>query len=457
MSVCSCDGDGGLGGDSSVDSAVPMLPAKLALSGPAQEFEAPFGYDGPPVSFDVRNISDEEVIGLAVRLAGLHPQQFRFESKCPERLAMGQSCTVDVRFRPRLQHDISASLIVSSTNGGTVSADLTGRGIAHPRIAMWPSERRFGFVGVGAMSNEVEFSVTNTGNGSTGMIVTSTDASNFSVSRNGCADLASSAICTIGVRFSPGIEGDFAGTVRVGTLNGLIATARMIGVGIRPPEIQFQMQGGLLVTVLDTGQQQVSPPATMPITVLARNNSTTATGMIAAEISGDHAGDFTLGSNTCTMVEPASMCSMQVTFNPMAAGSRTAILSLTGGAGQTGRLLLVGTGRTGPISVTPLAQDFGSVLLTTDSQQVTFAVTNASSSPVLVNASIRSADGDFVITRYGCSTTTNRTIEPLAPTATCTINVQFTPTAAGLRTGTLVLATSNATSVEVPLTGMGFL
>jgi hypothetical protein len=154
MLVCSCDDDGDLGGDSSVDSAVPMLPAKLALSGPTQEFEAPFGYDGPPVSCEVRNISNEEVIGLAVRLAGLHPQQFRFESKCPERLAIGQTCTVDitrygcstttnrtieplaptgtctinVQFTPTAAGLRTGTLVLATSNATSVEVPLTGMG-----------------------------------------------------------------------------------------------------------------------------------------------------------------------------------------------------------------------------------------------------------------------------------------------------------------------------------------
>jgi hypothetical protein len=65
-----------------------------------------------------------------------------------------------------------------------------------------------------------------------------------------------------------------------------------------------------------------------------------------------------------------------------------------------------------------------------------------------------SATGDFSETDNCVSTT------PLAPSASCTASVVFTPTAAGLRTGGLSIANSfnfTPTTLQLQGTGLGLI
>jgi parallel beta-helix repeat protein len=106
------------------------------------------------------------------------------------------------------------------------------------------------------------------------------------------------------------------------------------------------------------------------------------------------------------------------------------------------------------ISLTPGSKDFGPVLVGTDSAPFTFTVKNAGTIDLTIGTVSLSGlnPDDFGIDANHCFATL-----VLAPNATCTIDVFFSPGSAGSKSATLVVASNdpNHPSVSSNLTGSG--
>ncbi|MDQ2924269.1 MAG: choice-of-anchor D domain-containing protein, partial [Acidobacteriota bacterium] len=108
---------------------------------------------------------------------------------------------------------------------------------------------------------------------------------------------------------------------------------------------------------------------------------------------------------------------------------------------------LLGTSGAAPLTLSPTALDFGTVNIGS-SGTLAVTISNVSSSPVMLTA--LSGSGDFAAAYGNCPSAGSA----LAAGASCVLQVTFTPTVAGTRTGTLSLST-NATTLPltVALTG----
>src|SRR5205823_6516173 len=89
------------------------------------------------------------------------------------------------------------------------------------------------------------------------------------------------------------------------------------------------------------------------------------------------------------------------------------------------------------VGLAPTSLDFGNQLLATTSAPMTVTLTNTGAAALPINSF--AASGDFAATSTGASACPTSPAT-LAAGGTCTINVTFTPTASGARTGTLSLA-----------------
>src|SRR5207302_223066 len=193
-------------------------------------------------------------------------------------------------------------------------------------------------------------------------------------------------------------------------------------------------------TSLDFGNQLLATTSA-PMTVTLTNTGAAPLTINSFAASGDFAATST-GANACPM-SPATLaaganCTIDVTFTPTASGARTGTLSLgDNAAGSPQTVALSGNG-TGPgVGLTPTSLDFGNQLLTTTSAPMTVTLTNTGTAALTINSF--AASGDFAATSTGASAC------PMSPTTlaaggNCTINVTFTPTALGARTGTFSLA-----------------
>lgn len=148
-------------------------------------------------------------------------------------------------------------------------------------------------------------------------------------------------------------------------------------------------------------------------------------------------GDFAQ-TNTCgaSLVIGAS-CTVTVTFTPAAAGTRTGTLTLTDAAASSPqRVSLTGTGSAnGPgAALSPTNLTFGSQAVGTTSAPQAVTLNNSGNAALSITSI--STSGDF--------SQTNNCGSSVATGANCAINVTFTPTAAGTRSGTLTVSDNAA-------------
>src|ERR1700686_3962067 len=142
--------------------------------------------------------------------------------------------------------------------------------------------------------------------------------------------------------------------------------------------------------------------------------------------------------------------------------NRSDITNAAGGTslapGETGRFALDRTGEPAwsskallvepdyPIDVNPTSLNFGNKRVGITSAAEDVAVFNSGSDPVTGLVAV--ASGDFAVASLTCTT--------IAPLSSCRVNVTFTPTAIGPRTGTLTITENAAGSPQViPLGGTG--
>ncbi|MDX6229953.1 MAG: hypothetical protein QOI76_3343 [Frankiales bacterium] len=177
-------------------------------------------------------------------------------------------------------------------------------------------------------------------------------------------------------------------------------------------------------------------------TVTVSNPQNTAAAVSSIATTGDFSQTNTCGSS----IAANGSCSVNVTFSPSAAGSRTGTLTVNAG-GTTSTVNLSGTGvAPGPIlNANPASVSFAGTVV--GSTTATQAVTVSNSGTTSATVSGVSVTGDFTQTNNCAS---------VAVGASCTVNVAFKPTLGGSRTGTLTV-TSNANNgpVTVSLSGSG--
>ncbi len=188
--------------------------------------------------------------------------------------------------------------------------------------------------------------------------------------------------------------------------------------------------------------------AAQPQTITLANTGTVPIHITALQTTHD----FTFQSN-CSTILPSASCILIVTFTPQPSTdptntTRISALEITSDASTALDFIsLLGTATPSPLTLSPIALDFGSVQLGATST-LPLQITNTSTTPAAFTTITTTGDyaaiGDCPI---------NNT---LASGTTCTEQVTFTPTQTGTRTGTLSIATSLSTlPINAPLTGIG--
>jgi subtilase family serine protease len=176
--------------------------------------------------------------------------------------------------------------------------------------------------------------------------------------------------------------------------------------------------------------------------VTVKNTGTAAVTLGTVSFTGTNATSFIKSSTTCgTSLAAAASCTISVEFKPTAAGSLTASLSIADNATGSPQLVaLTGTATaTLTLTVTPASLTFASTAVgaTTAAQVVTIKNT-AAAAVTLGTVSFTGTNAtSFLKSATTCGTS-------LAAAASCTISVEFKPTAAGLLTASLSIA-DNAT------------
>ncbi len=357
-------------------------------------------------------------------------------------LAAGQSCTVAVRFFPVASGPRTGTLVIASNaksdNTSTSSVALSGNGAGRFNVVLTPTALSFGTAFVGATTAVQNVTISNTGV-STGNLGSFTVFGDYMLKANTCGTtLAAQTGCTVSLAFAPTSTGRRTGSLTV-TDDAGTQVAMLTGTGtsaatdaLTPLSLVF----GTTTVNTSSSSQAVS----------LTNSGDVALTLVAARVT---AGDFS-AINGCGPSLPAhSSCSIAVTFSPKSVGALTGTLeiddvqhaqfvSLAGSA-------VAGTGVTlAPGSLAFAATGVG---VATAAQAAT--LTNNGTVPLGLTAIVTT--GDFALVA-GTGSCASGLVVPVG--GTCALKVAFAPRSAGVRSGTLTVA-SNTASQTVQLSGLG--
>jgi dienelactone hydrolase len=235
------------------------------------------------------------------------------------------------------------------------------------------------------------------------------------------------------------VVGDFN---RDGRLDLAVAALDAVSVLLQTPIVRLSK------TSLTFADQLVGTSSAAQ-TVTLSNTSGLTLQVNSIALTGTNAADFSQVHTCGSRLRPGAHCTISVSFTPTQTGPRTAAVTITdNAAGSPQNIELNGTGVvTGPNATpSPTSLTFATQLVGTTSATQPVTLTNYGTMALNITSIV--ASGDF--------SQTNTCGSSLAAGASCTINVTFTPTQIGTRTGAVSI-TDNApgSPQKVSLTGTG--
>jgi hypothetical protein len=398
----------------------------------------PVGFTSPPLTITLTNTGNSE---LDVSSVTLNPYGvFGFGDDNCGAVQPQTSCTVQVTFTPgSVGENPTSSGITFQDNAGTGSqgVELIGVGVADVVTFSSPG-LKFADQPVGTAGGSQPVFLVN-GLPTPITLNSITTSSDFSQLNTCGATLASGAYCSLNVTFNPTTNGIRLGTLTVNDSGaGSPQVMYLLGAGVGP-------EVGLSVSGL-TFENEMIGTTSSSLSVTLTNTGATVLAVNGITASGDFAQTNTCGAS----VAAGGNCTINVTFTPTAEGNRSGMLTITdnsnGVAGSTQTVTLSGTGLAPLVALSPTSLTFSGQVSGTASSAQAVKLTN-SGNATLTLSSI-AVSGDFA--------QTNNCGASLAASATCTINVTFTPTAGGSRTGSITLTDNAGNSPQtVALTGTG--
>lgn len=309
--------------------------------------------------------------------------------------------------------------------------------------SLLPASLTFSNQTVGTTSGVQNLTLTNTDEANV-LAITSILASGDFTETNSCgSSVAAGGSCTISVKFAPTAAGTIEGSVSISD-NAPFSpqVVGLMGTGIAQETVSPASVNFGTVTLGQTSAAK---------TVKLTNHTGSAIAISSIAASGDYAATpAATGGCGATLAAHAS-CSENVVFTPTQVGTISGSLIFSD-AGEQQYVALTGTGAGiagSPLTLTPATLAFGNQGLgtTSASQSVTIENTGTTSLALTFAASGGYSKGNPTTGACGSS---------LAGGASCTIDVQFSPTVLGANDGGISISYSGADSPQVVgLTGTG--
>jgi hypothetical protein len=367
---------------------------------------------------------------------------------CGTTLAAGASCTINATYQPtnpQSSGDGGTITIIDNASNAPHIVQLLGTPVAIDYASFVPPTLTFNGQGPGTTSASQLSGLQSPGTSQytiapapvSAPTISGPNASEFQVDSSACQ--IGQHYCTLNVTFTPaaGATGQRTATVSVAT---------------NAPNTPNTLS---LVGNVSTGPYAVfTGPFIDPTVVGTPGNSSfavTNTGgatlnVTAESLTGANPTEFVLQPASCTLpnfsLASGQACSISINFAPVAAGTRTATLTLVDNESKPASTVITGFAGTSTsaaflLNIVPtLTNNVGlfpdTVVGTTGLSQFLVSVSNLGKGPGSVTSA--TLTGDF--------TQTNTCTGPVAAGNTCQYNVSFTPTTTGTRTGTLTIVTN---------------
>ena len=386
----------------------------------------------------------------SIAITGANTTDFSQTNTCGTSVGVGGSCTISVTFTPQATGARSASVSVTDNAAGSPqSTSLSGTGVGVAQISLSPAALSFGNQNVKVASAAQAITLSNPGSAAlsiSSIAITGANTADFSQSNNCGTSVGVGGSCTISVTFTPQATGTRSASVSItDNAAGSPQSASLSGTGVGVAQIS------LSPATLSFGNQNVKV-ASGAQSISLSNPGSAALSITKIAITGTNTTDFSQ-TNTCgAKVAVGGGCTIAVTFKPLAAGARSASLSVTdnaAGSPQTAALSGAGVG-VPQISLTPSSRSFGNQNLKVASAAKTFTLSNPGTAVLSITSiAITGANTADFSQSNTCGTS-------VGVGGSCTISVTFTPQATGARSASVSITDNAAGSPQsASLSGTG--
>ena len=447
-------------------SSAAADPIPITITPPADFGSVLEGQASTPQTLTIQNTGAAAITLNQLTLAGTDTESFSIpvaDDACSNAtLNSGDTCDFNVVFNPPSgagERGVQTSLIdVGDTAGDDAQeVDFSGTAVA-PQIDV-PGSLPFGSVQLGQSSSQI-VTVQNDGQGELDVTTPASPGGDFTVSPTGTtctgagAHLTPGDSCNVNVVFTPSATGAENATLVVPSNDPDTPSAQVpvSGTGTQgavtfdPTSLTFTTHLG---TTSPSQTISVQNTGTAPLTIAGPGNG--------VKINGTNQSNFAVTGDGCTSqtLQVGDSCDVSISFTTTVMAQRTANLQIKDdGAGGTQLAPLSGTGiQSGPVTVTPTSNNFGSVAEGSSSSAQTFTFTNTGGDSVTFpNApgtfSLTGANpGDFSTANDGCSGQT------IGAGDTCSVDVTFSPpVGAGVRGARSATLSVTGGFVNSPLT-----
>ena len=404
----------------------PSNPQDLVLTAAPGSID--FGSVGPgDTRSQIVTLKNQLLVSVTLNapfaISGGDSGSFSVGSPSTSTLAAGATATVSVAFQPSSSGSKTASLVITSTLGGSLVVPLQGVGTAGLFVS--PASVDFGTVTPGSsvaatvtIGNSDATSVTLT----PPFAITGTDAADFSAGSPGVTVVPGGGSTSVAVSFQPAAPGLKNGTLQITSAGGATRTVSLTGVG-------------------------TCPAITLSATLPGARVATAYAGIISA--SGD-TGPFTFTLSSGSLPDGLVLSNTgSISGTPATVGASTFTVLASEANGCSGSGSFTIAVAPAVLTAAPSTVDFGVVAVPSSATQ-SITLTNNTAAPITLTTpfAITGADAAQFSVGEPASTT-------IAGGASTTATVTFTPSASGVRTATLAATSSSGGFATVVLTGAG--
>jgi len=459
-----------LTGTSGVGPVVAIAPR--AITFPAQiagtSSAADGGTPGATQYVQISNLGDINLDFASVTLGGPNAADFQLTNQCPPALSPGfeSSCQLSIVFSPAASATgtRTATLnFVDNAADSPQSIPITGS-VAGATAAfyVYPNPITFGYALIGGptYADQVTADITNVSTATQvlvdGVTIGGPNAADFNLRPNGVIGVSANEVEMI-FYFNPtsGPHGPRTATATLITtppttglapipLQGVAATSTDPGISIytNPSPLDFgSVQVGQSSQSVSTYLTIGNLGNTCPANVNPPCGGSLVVSSIVAGLSDYTVVGYTGSPAYCTTfpltIPSQGQCGFTVVFAPTQAGSRNTTLTINSNdPGGPVVIPVTGVGLALPLgNLSANALNFGYAAIGVASPPLTLNLQNTSSVPLAISGVTTSAN--FEVASNTCSTA-------VAPGASCTIGVTFTPPTAGAFNGTLTVSDNDA-------------
>ncbi|HVI09343.1 MAG TPA: alkaline phosphatase family protein [Candidatus Binatia bacterium] len=366
---------------------------------------------------------------------------FTQTNNCGAKYGPGNAgCTVSVSFSPTASGPQSGTLTV--TDSGPNSPQVITLNGTGAEVTFAPSVLKFGARQVQNGGTTLNATLTNAG--SSAVSISNIGVTGDFSQTNTCgSSVPANGSCTVTVSFVPTTTGVRYGSITVNDSDGsspqtLTLTGMGTSVTVNPAKVNF-------------GQIKMGASSS-PKTVTITNNGAAALGITDIDIQDGAFHNYPDYSqtNTCgSSLAAGASCKFTITFSPVTSGNRNGSLLVLDTDPTTSPITATinGTGIAEPlVGLSPTSLSFPNQPVGTSSAAETITLTNTGA--LALNFTSVAISGDF--------SQTNNCGSSVGIGGSCAINVVFSPTTGGMRTGTLTFTDNALSSPQtVSLSGTG--